>query len=700
MNGEKSAFALREADGAGSRDPDKAELAVRYGIIPTTAPMSALAHHVHMTFLRNAEHRRASGIDMRLVRAMRACRLEYSPEEVARLEEAGLSPDVYTPITDVKRRAASAQLGNLFNAKGQKPWTLSPTPVPEVPAGVLAECIRKVIGRFMAVCQSAGQVPPPQAAMDFAMRQMGVIRDEQTAWARQKAGRMEELVYDQLVEGGWDGAFALFLNYLCTYGTALILGPETRVMPVAGCKEGRLGELKYEMECRAIPCFEAVNPWDCYPSPGARKVTDGALCVRVRYTADELWRYASDARGKGEPGKGWMPQTVRSLLSKYPEGGCRIPMQPYDPIRRRLENDGVNIGNDCTLEGIRCFSVVRGSVLRDFGILRDAGGRTVDPARFYQAEVISVADFIVYCRLVDPRIGIPVSKGVFYESVGSWWGDSIADKLVSCQKIMNASLKNLVRNMAMASGAMLWMGDASRLVDTSPGRFRAAPHKMWAFNTGMMGGGGPPMGVIDIPSHVKEILDTFARINAQADFDSGIPAYTVGAGPTPGALRTASGLATFMEASGLVMKGVALGVDECVVRNVVRMMVRRILVYGDDLSVKGDCDVNPSGLVGQLLRAVESEGRQRVLAMINADPMMKQLVGVKGTVALMRPELDALGINPNDVLPGEQEMEFYMQLQKVQAVNAAAPQGGGQGGGQPPPRQAGRGRVQERRAVA
>jgi len=129
MNQEKPAFLIPDVPGADAKDPGKAELAVRYGIIPTTAPMSALALHVHMTFLRNAEHRRASGIDMRLVRAMRSCRLEYSPEEVARLEEAGLSPDVYTPITDVKRRAASAQLGNLFNAKGQKSWTLSPRQV-------------------------------------------------------------------------------------------------------------------------------------------------------------------------------------------------------------------------------------------------------------------------------------------------------------------------------------------------------------------------------------------------------------------------------------------------------------------------------------------------------------------------------------------------------------------------------------------
>jgi hypothetical protein len=173
----------------------------------------------------------------------------------------------------------------------------------------------------------------------------------------------------------------------------------------------------------------------------------------------------------------------------------------------------------------------------------------------------------------------------------------------------------------------------------------------------MMGGGGPPMGVMDIPSHVKEIMDTFARMNSQADFDSGIPAYTVGAGPTPGALRTASGLATFMEASGLVMKNVALGIDESVVRNAVRMTVRRILVYGDDLSVKGDCEVNPSGLVGQLLRAVESESRQRVMAMINANPVLTQLAGVKGAVALLRPELGALGINPDDVLPGEEEMD-------------------------------------------
>jgi len=495
-----------------------------------------------------------------------------------------------------------------------------------------------------------------------------------------------------MVEGGWDDAFALFLEYLCTYGTALVIGPEMRVMPVTGCREGRLGNLKYKMEYRSIPCFEAVNPWDCYPAPNARRVEDGALCIRVRYTSEELWRYAA-ASGGPQSVTGWIPETVRALLARYPNGGYKIPMQPYDPVRRRLEGDGVNSGNDCTLEGIRCFATVRGSVLRGLGILKGLDGKAVDPSQFYQVDAVAVADFVVYCRLVDPRMGRPVSKGVFYSNPGAWWGNSVASKLVTVQKTMNASVKNLIRNMAMSSGPMFWVNDASRLVDANPAtRFTVKPYKMFAFNTGMMGQAGAPMGAIDIPSHIREIHETYQRMREQSDIDSGIPAFSVGTGPTNNSvLRTASGYAMFTEASGLIMKLCALGIDNHVIRNVVRMEVRRLLIYDGDMSIKGDCEVNPSGLVGQLLRAVESENRQRMLATVNASPLLTQVVGVKGLVALLRPEFKALGINPNDVFPSEQKMELLEKIQEVQALNAAlmpegqAAEGDGQDGQPPQP---------------
>ena len=270
------------------RDPDRAELAVRYGNVPTTRAMESLAGLISAAFMVNAEHRRMSGVDRRLTEAKRACQLEYTPEEVSKLEKAGLSGDIYTPITDVKCRAANALLSNLFNAQAGKSWSLAPTPDPDVPESVTVEAFQSIVQEIFSVTAQTGQVPSEEEVFLAARERVDEVFDAKVKWARQRAERMETRVHDNMVEGGWDDAFALFLEYLCTYGTALVIGPEMRVMPVTGCREGRLGNLKYKMECRSIPCFEAVNPWDCYPAPNARRVEDGALCIRVRYTSEEL----------------------------------------------------------------------------------------------------------------------------------------------------------------------------------------------------------------------------------------------------------------------------------------------------------------------------------------------------------------------------------------------------------------------------
>ena len=659
-------------------------------VIPTTFPMTRLAAFVMKSFQTNADHRRSSGVDAKLRKALLAQTCSYTPDQKEKMRKAGITEDIYAPITSVKVRAAKAMLVDIFQSAGDWPFTLRPTPDPEVPQQVeeeALESVRQDIAKIYDGLNASGiqQLPPDaQNILDGIIfnaynSRYDDIQHRKEDFARTRARRMEKKVQDYFTEGGFVDAFQDYVNYICVYGTGLILGPIPRVMPMNECRTDRkTGVVKYNRVYRKIPTFEAVNPMDCYPAPDAKTVDDGPLCIRIKFTANELWQYTiSVKKPNTDKADGWLTATVRALLDRYPQGGCKLDSEPFDPIRRLQEKNGTDNQEDCTLEGVRCFASVRGSDLIEFGVTKNRDGREIDFAKFYQVEAIVIGGFVVYCRILDDRIGRPVCKGVFYELPGSWWGESIADKVALCQNVMNNAIKALMQNMAAASGPMYWINDVARYTDKDGTGMKVRPHKMWAFQTSMMGNSGAPMGIIDVPSNASELLAVWERMKTQADDDSGIPAYTYGqTSGNSGAMRTAQGLAIFTEAASRGMKMVIGTTDRLVTRALVKKTADYILLYDDNLELKGDCEVVPAGVMGKILRAQQDQQRLQLFNMVVGNQFLLQMVGVKGVMALLRPSIQDVNINPDDVLPSEERVreleQINLAMQIAQAANATA----------------------------
>lgn len=678
---------------------------------PTTFPMCRLASFVMDTWRIAVDHRRESGVDEKLRYALLAQTCQYDNDQKAKMRAAGIDERIYAPITATKLRAAKAMLVDIFNMSGDWPFTVDPTPDPDVPESVEEEAANDIKAEIEKIGQQLEQMGVQQLneqAMALlnqivytaTMNRYDEIMNHKIAFARNRAKRMERKVQDIMVEGGWHKAFSEYIDYICTYGTAVIIGPVPRVTPVNHCVENKTtGVNRYVREYKLIPTFEAVNPCDCYPAPDAKDVDDGPLCIRIKYTANELQQYVTHAKPRFEDrADGWMWHTVRTLLDRYPRGGLKIDSEPYDPVRRDAEKNGHDDTNDCTLEGVRCFASVRGSDLIEFGVTKNRDGKAISFDDFYRVEAIVIGGFVVYCRIIDDRLGIPVSKGVFYELPGSWWGESIADKLCLVQSVMNNSIKSLMQNMAVASGPMYWINDVSRLADKTPDGLKFRPHKVFPFQTSMMGNSGAPMGVIDVPSNATELLAVWDKMRLQADDDSGIPAYTYGQSSGQGALRTASGLAIFTEAASRGMKMVIGTTDRLVTRDQVQKICNYILLYDNDLDVKGDCEVHAAGVMGKILKAQQDQQRLQLFNTVVNNPILVNIIGARGIMALLRPSIQDVNINPDDVLPSEEklkQLELVQQLQQIAAavqakqtadsqsaaMQGGAPQPGGQGGG-------------------
>ena len=181
--------------------------------IPTTFSMSRLAAFVMKTFQTNVDHRRSSGVDAKLRKALLAQTCSFTPDQREKMRKAGISEDIYAPITTVKIRAAKAMLVDIFQSAGDWPFTLKPTPDPDVPAQVEAEALDSVkqdIDKIYEGLRSAGiqQLPPnAQQILDGIIfnafnSRYDEIQHRKEEFARTRAKRMEKKVQDYFTEGG------------------------------------------------------------------------------------------------------------------------------------------------------------------------------------------------------------------------------------------------------------------------------------------------------------------------------------------------------------------------------------------------------------------------------------------------------------------------------------------------------------------
>lgn len=657
--------------------------------VPTTAAMTRLASFFIDEFKTNAMHRRLSGVDAMLERAALADGLKYTQEQEAILKACGISPRNYRPLTKMKMRAARAMLTDIVKQSGDKFYVLSPTPKPKIPKSATKKILFQIAQEIVQFVRERGSLPvdDPKALDAFyvsiltrASEMHDEVRRREMEWARIRCDRMDQVIHDQLVEGKFVKEFNRLIGFICKYGTAVMIGPFPRVEASCECKEveGLDGAVQYDREYVTKPMYEAVSPWDCYPAPNARDVSDGTFCMKVRYTANALWQYA-EAETENRP-EGWQGRTVRALLSQYPKGGVRLELDSYDLVRREMEHNSLVSSEDCTLEGIRCFASVRGSMLINFGIVKTPDGGKVVYHKYYKTEAIVIAGYVVYCRIIDDRMTMPIAKACLYESPDSWWGDSLADILYSAQNQQNNALKNIILNGAISSNGMYVCNAVNRAVslDGTPA-LSVRAGKMFGFKDAP-GGGGLPIGVLKVDDTTPSQLNLLKAASEMADDDSGIPQYTIGSSrQLSGAGRTASGLAMMSEAACRVINMCICDLGLNVIIPVVRNTHVYNLLNSDDMSIKGDVEINPSGLMGKILREAESQRRTQFATMLGNHPVYSRALTVEAFFELLRPELDSLGVNPDRIIPSKERMEFLQEIIDAQAAaQAAQAQNGGE----------------------
>jgi hypothetical protein len=258
------------------------------------------------------------------------------------------------------------------------------------------------------------------------------------------------------------------------------------------------------------------------------------------------------------------------------------------------------------------------------------------------------------------------------------------------QHEMNAAKRNLVYNMAMASGPIKIIDNILRLEDPEAARVTIPWSTVIGKQTlGMPQSSRPLMEFLVTPSIMSELSNELEICMKHADTVTGIPAYSHGSNVAAGAGRTAQGLAMLMDAAQRGIKQVIFNLDKDVMRPAVTYMYRLNLLTSKDPSVKGDCEVDAGGLLAIISRDKNLNLIKEFLVLAQ-DPAKASVMGEEGIAALMREYARLLQyVNVDDIVPTKEMLEQRRQQQALeqqammeqQAVlqQGGAPQIGGGG---------------------
>ena len=504
----------------------------------------------------------------------------------------------------------------------------------------------------MLLAQYGIEIPPEnlQMAQDSAMQQ---ARTQAETMAKESAGRMENKIQDQLLEGGAYTALAEFIDNLVTFKSAILEGPIVRKKRTIQWVNG-----VPTLQDKLVYDFEAISPFDWFPAPGIGNVNEGYVIRRHRNMTRTSLHGMINVPGYSEA-------NIRSLLQEHPTGLHNWFATTTDTEREKLENKNTWDDPENTYDALEYSGAVSGQQLIDWGLTEGV----TDPDADYDANVWVIGRFVIKAQLNPDPLR---RKKYFVTSVekipGSMWGNSIHDLIEDCQDVCNASLRALVNNMSIASGPQVWVN-----TDRLPPNTKITqlfPWKVWPTTSDPMGSSAPPVDFFQPQSNATELMAVFEKFYAMADDISGIPRYMIGNEKVGGAGRTASGLSMLMDAANKLLKLTLANIDRDVIQPLIEMLFTYNMLYDPDPAIKGDVNVVARGAISLAQKEVIQQRRNEFLQ-ATANPFDINILGIPGRAAILRETAKGLDMPVDNLIPDMVKLQQMQAAQEQQTIDQA-----------------------------
>lgn len=661
--------------------------------------VQGLAGYVRKCF-NYARNAKQQTVETRILKSIRQRRGEYDPDVISMIREQGGS-NIYMNITSTKCRGAVSWLRDVFiSTANDKPWTLAPTPIPDLPPeymeSVIQKCAKQVTESIM-MSQQMQDEDIQEMLIELKAEQLAQLQDE----AKEMIELMEDKMEDQLDEGCFDMAFSEFLDDLVTFPAAIIKGPivvnkpklkwvttaaqdPDAQSPLAGNADAsaaagpnfvhptQAGSLQVVNELSLE--WKRVDPFRFYPAPSANDINDGYMIEHHQLTRTDL------SEMLGVPG--YSDGAIRGVLDDFGRGGLREWLT-HEMVKAEAEGKlttAISYNEEGLIDALQFWGSVQGRMLIEWGMDEKD---IPDPLKEYHCEVWVIGSWVIKVTLnYDPMHRKPYYKTSFETVPGTFWGNSVCDLVRDCQTMCNNAARAVSNNMGIASGPQVAIA-----VDRLPAGSNVTemyPWKVWQTTSDPMGSSTPAMQFFQPQDNSESLMGIFTKFSELADEYSGVPRYMTGTDGTPGAGRTASGLSMMINNAGKVIKQVINNVDTGVISPLLERLYFYNMRYGTDDSLKGDVNIVARGTLALIAQEAAQVRRNEFLQLVLNSPIAQQVVDIEGIAAILRESAKTLDMDVDKIVPNTDLLRRKIAA-KAQAVQAAAAANAAGSGVQPPP---------------
>lgn len=499
---------------------------------------------------------------------------------------------VFVELTRPYVDAASARVADMLLPTDDRNWSLVPTPIPDLVAGLKDDTpIGDPQGQPIMV---PGQVPPgappdtppPERMATMADKAKLLIRE-----AKESCEKAQQRIDDWLTECDYLDHCRSVIDDAARIGTGILKGPMPRKLrkkAVVNALQG-VGIVIKEI---LNPVSSRVDPWNFYPDPAS-----GEDIQRGKYVFeydDITGRELAELRGMS----GYDNKAIDCLLEEGPVNTL---------IRGGKGRDSRDKRSDAELYQIWYF---HGYLSADD---LDVMGTSHGIGEQFPVLCTMVNDKIIKAALSPLDSGeFPYDVFIWQRRAGHWAGRGVARQMRTEQDGVNAAVRNLMDNAGLSGGPM-WAINRARLVPID-GKWELRPRKGFFTRENE-----DPQNIRDaltffnVPSMQAELLNITEFWKRAAEDATGLPMLLQGQlGRSP---DTVGGMTMLNNNATTVLRRIAKNYDSRITDRHLSRYYEWLLIYGEDDSEKGDFSIKARGSSALIERDTQS---QFLMQMLNA----------------------------------------------------------------------------------
>lgn len=540
---------------------------------------------------------------------------------------------VYVPLTRRLVGLVEARLFDMLFPSDERSYVIEPTPVPDLSQAVqLAEKL------------------PPEAMINMPEGpvQAGAIKETVASImeeAKRRCDGMQREIDDQLAECAYPQHARDVIHDAVLYGTGVIKGPVPMFRTTKKWVE-QDGVYVLSMERKPVPEVARVDLWNFFPDMSATHLREAEYVFERHYLTKQQLSDLQD-----------MPdvdvETLRSMIEVD-------PTTPTNNYRERLRAiNGASGAKDKRYEVWEYHGPIDADDLLACGCDIEA-----DPLKTYTGVVWFGSGGSVLKAALNPldTNDHPYSVFTWQQDESSIFGFGIPYEVRDAQESANSSFRAMLDNMGLCVLPQVIVDDAA--IEPMNLAWGLEPGKFWR-NKRPGSDARQSMQFVEINARFPELQGVFQMSKGLIEEVGTLPAFLQGT-DAPNYMQSATGASIAYTAANLWVRRAVRNWDDDIVTPVIGRFFDWNMQYSEKDDIKGDSKVRAMGITA----LVELEGQaQRLTQFMQVASQMG--LPPSNQMAIMREFARAFKLDPDRVLPTEQEIEAMKQQEA--ANGGAAP---------------------------